>query len=74
MEQPIRNPKILGRMKTAMDLYAAAESMMRQNLRRRFPGESEEQIERRLLAWLRKEGESGGWPPHIAVRPGRRLG
>jgi hypothetical protein len=38
---------------------------MRQNLRRRFPRESEEQIERRLLAWLRdrpgaERGDAGG--------------
>lgn len=33
-----------------MDLYQAAEAMMRQNLRRRHPDESEEQIERRAGA------------------------
>jgi hypothetical protein len=37
------------------DLYEAAEVMMRQNLRRWFPEESERQVERRLLAWLRKD-------------------
>ena len=74
MEPPVRDPQILARMRTAMDLYEAAEAMMRQNLRRRHPAESTEQIERRLLSWLRKEGESEGWPPHIVARPARRIG
>lgn len=74
MEPPIRDPAILSRMQTAMDLYEAAEAIMRQNLRRRHPAEGEEQIERRLLSWLRKEGEPEGWPLHIVVRPARRIG
>jgi hypothetical protein len=37
------------------DLYEAAEAMMRQNLLRWFPQESEDLIERRLRAWLRKD-------------------
>jgi Rv0078B-related antitoxin len=37
------------------DLYEAAEAMMRQILRRWFPQESEDLIERRLRAWLRKD-------------------
>lgn len=44
---------------------------MRQNLRRRFPGESEEQIEQRVLAWLRDRpgaeiGDASG--PSFRVR------
>lgn len=53
--EPIRDPEVLARMRTAFDLSQAAEDIMRQNLRRRFPAASEEQIERRLLSWLRKE-------------------
>lgn len=57
-----------------MDLFEASREMMRQNLRRRHPGDSDEQIERRLLSWLRKEGETEGWPPFIVLRPARRDG
>lgn len=42
-------------MQLMFDLYEAAEVMMRQNLHRWFPEESDSQIERRLLAWLRKD-------------------
>lgn len=71
METPIRNPEVLARMKVTMELYQAAEEMMRQNLRRRHPQAGEEEIERRLLSWLRKEDESENWPPHIVIRPAR---
>jgi Rv0078B-related antitoxin len=57
--KPARNPEVMARMKTTFDLYEAAEAMMRQNLRRRFPDESEEQIERRLLAWLQDRPGAG---------------
>jgi hypothetical protein len=40
------------RLRLAFDLFEAGERLMRQNLRRRHPGESAEQIERRLAAWL----------------------
>lgn len=53
--EPIRDPKVLARFQMAFDLYQTAEDIMRQNLRRRFPEATEEQIERRLLSWLRKE-------------------
>jgi hypothetical protein len=53
--EPIRDPGVLARVRLMFDLYEAAEVMMRQNLRRWFPEESERQIERRLLAWLRKD-------------------
>jgi len=50
--KPVRDPALIARVQTTFDLYEAAEAMMRQNLRRRFPQESPEQIETRLLAWL----------------------
>jgi hypothetical protein len=57
--KPARNPDVMARMKTTFDLYEAAEAMMRQNLRRRFPDESDAQIERRLLAWLQDRSGAG---------------
>ena len=40
------------RQRLALDLFEAGEAMMRQNLRRRFPSASTEEIEERLAAWL----------------------
>ena len=55
----------MARVQRAFDLYEMAEAMMRQSLCRRFPEESEEQIEQRVLAWLRHRpgaeiGDAGG--------------
>ena len=60
------------RLAVAFDLYDAAEAIQRQNLQRRFPDESREEIEGRLLSWLltRRGAELGDtvgkprpWPP-----------
>jgi hypothetical protein len=56
--EPIQDPEIAERMQIAFDLYETAENIMRLNLRRRHPQADEEEIERRLLAWLRKQD---GW-------------
>lgn len=69
--KPIRDPEIMARMRVAFDLYETAEAIMRQNLRRRFPQENEEQIEQRIRAWLRSRpgaeiGDAGG--PSFRVR------
>jgi hypothetical protein len=60
------NP-LLERLQLAFDLYEAGEDLMRQNLRRRHPSESAEQIEGRLVAWLSsrpgaQHGDSPGTP------------
>ena len=52
--EPIRDPKILARATAAFDLCQTAENIMRQNLRRRYPQASEEEIRRRFVAWLEK--------------------
>jgi len=46
---------IQARARTTFELYEFAEKVMRQNLRHRFPEERDEEIERRLVSWLRKE-------------------
>jgi Rv0078B-related antitoxin len=51
----ISDPEDLARTQATFELYDFAERVMRQNLRRRFPRESEAEIETRLQAWLRKE-------------------
>jgi hypothetical protein len=65
MAVPVRDPAVIARVQTAFDLNEAAEKMMRQNLRRRFPNETDEEIELRLLAWLQdrpgaKHGDAAG--------------
>jgi len=52
--QPIRDPDVLQRMELTFDLYEAAEEIMRQNLRRRNPEASEEEIEEGIREWLRR--------------------
>ncbi len=39
-------------LQLALDLFEAAEALMRQNLRREFPNASEEEIEGKLVKWL----------------------
>lgn len=56
-------------MELAFDLYEAAEEMMRQNLRRRNPEASEEEIEEGIREWLRhrpgaEHGDGVGRPGH----------
>lgn len=49
------------RFQIALDLHETGVEIMRQNLRRRHPSESDEEIQRRLAAWL-------------ADRPGAKYG
>ena len=71
IRRPIRDPEVLARMEMAFDLYEMAEQMMRQNLRRRNPEASEEQIEEGLREWLhRRPGAELGDGPG---RPSRRF-
>lgn len=71
MGDPIRDPDVLERMRTAFDLYRAAEDMMRLNLRRRYPEATDAEIEKHLAAWLQDrpgaeigdaEGRPVPWP------------
>ncbi|HKI02101.1 MAG TPA: hypothetical protein VKK31_08980 [Thermoanaerobaculia bacterium] len=50
----IRDPKILARAEAAFDLCQTAEDIMRQNLRRRHPQASEQEIRQRFIAWVEK--------------------
>ena len=60
-KRPIRDPEVMRRMEIAFDLYEFSEAIMRQNLRRRNPDATAEEIEAGLVAWLHK-------------RPGAELG
>jgi Rv0078B-related antitoxin len=50
--KPVRDPALIARVQRTFDLNETAEAVMRQNLRRRFPRDSEEEIELRVVAWL----------------------
>ncbi len=52
--EPIRDPEILARAEDMFDLCETMENMMRQNLRRRHPQASEEEIQERFSAWAEK--------------------
>ena len=59
------------RLRLAFELFAAGESMKREQIRRDHPGASDEEIERMLREWLSDrpgaehgdaEGAPGSWP------------
>jgi hypothetical protein len=52
--EPIRDSEFLARALAAFDLCETAEQVMRQNLRRRHPQASEEEVRQRFKAWLEK--------------------
>jgi Rv0078B-related antitoxin len=49
---------LMARAQRAFELNELAEALMLQNLRRRFPEETGEQIERRLLQWLQERPDA----------------
>jgi hypothetical protein len=62
---------IAERYRLTLDLFAAGEQIMRQNLRRRFPDAGAQEIEAHLVAWLHsrpgaEDGDAVGrvrpWP------------
>lgn len=65
----ISDPEDIARARATFELYEFAEKVMRQNLRRRFPEENDQEIERRLVSWLRKEPRErwdGPEPPSLS--------
>jgi Rv0078B-related antitoxin len=71
METPASKTRLVENLRLTFDLHEAGVDMMRQNLRRRFPGALEEEIEARLSAWLHDRpgaelgdgpGEAVAWP------------
>lgn len=58
------------RLRQALELFDEGMALMRQNLRRRHPQATEEEIERRLHAWLRtrpgaEHGDGWGRPRRL---------
>lgn len=52
--EPIRDPEILRRARDTFDLFDFADNVMRQNLRRKYPEASQEEIQLRFAAWAEK--------------------
>jgi hypothetical protein len=50
----VRDPVFMERMRATSELYELAEQLMRQQLRRQYPGESDARIEQRLVDWLQR--------------------
>lgn len=62
---------VMARFRLAVELHEAGVAMMRQNLRRRYPSDSEQEIDARLEAWLMErpgaehgdcDGKPVAWP------------
>lgn len=73
-KRPISDPAVLKRMAIAFDLYQTAEDIMRQNLRRRNPTATEDEIEAGVGAWLQKRpgaehGDGVGRPRRLEPTP-----
>ena len=61
------------KLRAALELHEVGVALMRQNLRRRHPGESDEMIDERLTHWLRtrpgaEHGDAAGRPSTRVLR------
>jgi hypothetical protein len=54
---------LLKKFLLTFDLHRAGKDMMRQNLRRRYPEATDEEIQAKLVAWLRSS------PPDTPGKP-----
>jgi hypothetical protein len=68
MAEVDRDPKTLARQ--VSDLYQTAKDLMQQNLRRRHPGASQEELAERLRDWLhhRPGAEHGDVSGPVRIR------
>ncbi len=62
------------RLRIALEMADLGIAMMRENLRRRHPGESDDEIERRLVEWLHTRpgaefGDAEGIPGNRVFLP-----
>ena len=54
MSNPPHLEPVAEKLRIALDMFGLGESIMRQNLRRAFPGVSDQDIEAKLWSWLSK--------------------
>jgi hypothetical protein len=68
-------PSTSDAFRTTLDLFETGLNLVRQNLRRDHPQASEDEIDRRLRAWLRERpgaesGDAPGRPVDVSARLG----
>lgn len=71
---PVTDPDVASRLRSAFELYALGLAMMRQNLRREFANDTDEQIQQRLLEWRlrRRDAPDGDGQGHLVAFPRKR--
>lgn len=52
VREPIRESNVTRRFLETMELFETAMALQRQNIRRRHPGLSEDEVDDRIQAWL----------------------
>jgi hypothetical protein len=68
-------PNATRTFRLTLDLFDAGVQLMRQNLRRTFPEANEQEIERKLVTWLRERpGAEHGDSPGRLVDVDSRIG
>jgi hypothetical protein len=68
-------PNAARTFRLTLDLFDAGVRLMRQNLRRRHPEADEQEIDRKLVSWLRERpGAEHGDSPGRPVDPDSRIG
>ena len=65
--------QLVDAFRATLDLFQTGVEVMRQNLRRRHPAATDEQVARLLQDWLRnrpgaESGDSAGWPVDLTTR------
>ena len=64
-----------GSLRVALDLFETGVAVMRENLRRQHPNADEDELTRRLAAWLQsRPGAEAGDADGRAVNPRLRFG
>lgn len=68
MKMPIRDPKVIERMRLTMQLFDEAQRIKAQSLRRQFPGISEAELSKKVEEWRlsRPDAPNGDAPGRIA--------
>ena len=66
---PVHMSDEASRLRTAFMLFDAGYELMHQNLRRRYPDETEEQVHRRLVEWLQSSGGERSGRPYTLRYP-----
>ncbi|MEM1208083.1 MAG: hypothetical protein AAGI54_02335 [Planctomycetota bacterium] len=65
----IEQAVVAERFRTTIELHAVGLRLMRVGLTRRFPDESEQQIDQRIESWLREQPDHG--PAFVDSTPAR---